>query len=218
MEQLEQEREAATAAVIGGLAYALLKVFQVAASVASTAPSIALAERQAAFAVEEFERYRLLRRRLTTLTTDVEESVSRFRAPLDAFYAGAPTEWLDAQVFHYVGDGITTDFAEMLAPALDERSAAAVRDALTGRAAHDAFALEQIETALEEQGEDATRRVASVAGRLVGEALNRLREALFESNALALVLGGEEAVKDLVLELLARHRERLDRLGVDLVD
>jgi hypothetical protein len=215
--EIEPEREQATADIIGGLAYALLRVFQVTARVVGSAPTLALAERQAAFAIEEFERYRILRRRLNTLTRDVESSLERFRAPLDAFYEHAPTEWLDAQVFQYIGDRITTDFAEMLAPALDERSAVAVDDALTGRAAHDAFALEQIELALATEP-DAQTRVASVAGRIVGEALTRLRETLLDSNALALVLGGEEAVKDLVLELLARHRERLDRLGVDRVD
>jgi hypothetical protein len=38
--------------------------------------------------------------------------------------------------------------------------------------------------------------------------MNRLREALLENDALEVVLG-EGGVKDLVLELLGRHRERL---------
>jgi hypothetical protein len=48
--------------------------------------------------------------------------------------------------------------------------------------------------------------------------LGRLREALLASDALAIVLGGEEEVKELVLELLGRHRERLERMGLDRVD
>lgn len=209
--------EAATR-IVGALAYALLRVFQLSAAVSRTAPSMALQERQAAFAIEEFERYQILRRRLGALTGDPEGAMTQFRDALDFFYDAAPTAtWLDAQVFQYVGDAISADFADMIGPHLDEKTAAAVRDALAGRAAHEAFALEQILTVL---GADpgAEERVAGVTGVIVGNALGRLREALLASDALAVVLGGEEAVKELVLEILGRHRERLERMGLDRVD
>jgi hypothetical protein len=213
------EREQAVASVIGGLTYALLRVFQMAAAVVAAAPTLALAERQAAFAIEEFERFRILRRRLNALTRDPDGAMARYRPALDAFYATSPTsDWLDAQVFHFVGDAITDDFAEMLAPHLDERTSRAVRDALTGRAVHEAFAIEQIDWAIATEGAPTEERVKSVAGKIVGDALSRLRETLLDSDALVVVLGGEDAVKDLVLELLGRHRERLERLGVERVD
>lgn len=204
--------------VVGALAYALLRVFQLSATASGSAPSLALRERQAAFAVEEFERYGIVRRRLGAMTQDPEGAMAQFRAALDAFFEAAPmTEWLDAQVFQYIGDAISTDFAELIAPHLDDKTAAAVRDGLAGRAAHEAFALEQILAALGADPE-AEARVAAVTGAIVGNALGRLREAIIESDALAVVLGGEEHVKDLVLELLGRHRERLERLGLDRVD
>ena len=211
-------RDEAVAQVVGAVAYGLLRVFQIAAEVTLVAPTLALRERQAAFAVEEFERYRIVRRRLSVLTKDPETSVERFRPALDAFYEVAPVgAWLDAQVFHYVGDAITTDFAELLAAHLDERTASAVREALTGRGAHVSFALSEIERALAEDPA-AEDRVAAVAGRMVGEAMNRVRDSILTSDALDLVLGGEGEVKGLVLELLARHRERLERLGLDRID
>lgn len=212
------EPSTAVAEVVGALAYGLLRVFQLSASVTAVAPSLSLRERQAAFAVEEFERYRVIRRRLGALVDAPEAAMERFRAPLDAFFDQAPAgAWLDAQVFHYVGDAIATDFAELLAPHLDEKTAGAVREALAGRGAHEAFALEQILSALGSSPE-AEERVAAVIGRIVGNALGRLREAILASDALALVLGGEGEVKDMVLELLGRHRERLERLGLDRVD
>jgi hypothetical protein len=208
----------AAARIVGALTYALLRVFQLSAAVSRTAPSIALQERQSAFAVEEFERFQILRRRLAALTSDPEAAMAQFREPLDFFYDAAPTTtWLDAQVFQYVGDAISTDFADLIGPHLDEKTAASVRDALSGRGAHEAFALEQILTVLGSDPE-AEERVAGVTGMIVGNALGRLREALLASDALAVVLGGEEEVKQLVLELLGRHRERLERMGLDRVD
>ena len=214
----EQEVRDAAARIVGALAYALLHVFGLSARASGTAPTLALRERQAAFAVEEFERYQVLRRRLGVLTDDAEEAVSQFRGPLDSFFDAAPAgEWLDAQVFQYIGDAISTDFAELIAPHLDEKTAAAVREGLAGRAAHEAFALDQIVGALAADPE-AEARVGAVTGAIVGNALGRLREAIITSDALAVILGGEERVKDLVLELLGRHRERLEVLGLDRVD
>jgi len=214
----EPDAADAIARIVGALAYALLRVFQLSAQAAGAAPTLSLRERQAAFAVEEFERYQVLRRRLSALADDAEAAMEQFRGPLDSFFDAAPAgAWLDAQVFQYIGDAISTDFADLITPHIDEKTGAAVRSGLAGRAAHEAFALEQILLAL---GADpgAEARVAAVTGAIVGNALGRLREAIVESDALAVVLGGEERVKDLVLELLGRHRERLERLGLDRVD
>jgi tRNA-(MS[2]IO[6]A)-hydroxylase MiaE-like protein len=208
----------AVARVVGALAYALLRVFQLSAQATGAAPTLALRERQAAFAVEEFERYRVLRRRLGTLTDDPERAMSQFRGALDAFFDAAPTgAWLDAQVFQYIGDAISTDFADLISPHLDEKTAQAVREGLSGRAAHEGFALDQIHHAIGSDPEAETR-VTAVTGAIVGNALGGLREAIITSDALAVVLGGEELVKEVVLELLGRHRERLERLGLDRVD
>jgi hypothetical protein len=212
------EEDEAVLRILGALAYALLRVFQLSAGSASSAPTFALQERQAAFAVEEFQRYQVIRRRLGALTDKIEAAIEPFRAPLDDFYDASPTgTWLDAQVFQYVGDAISTDFADLIGPHLDDRTAAAVREALAGRGPHEAFALEQILGALGADPES-EGRVAAVTGAIVGNAMGRLREAILASDALGVVLGGEEQVKDLVLELLGRHRERLERLGLDRVD
>jgi len=214
----KQGKDEALAAVLGGIAYALLRVFRLSAEGIGYAPTFSLAERQAAFAVEEHERFRILRKRLGGIVPDAEAAVARFRPALDAFYDGVPVDgWLEAQVFHYVGDTITADFADIFAGSVDQRTAAAVREALTGRGAHEAFALEQIDRARAVEP-DAEDRIVAVAGKIVGEALNRVRDAMFASDSLEVVLGGPDAVKEAVLEILGRHRERLERLGLDRLD
>lgn len=217
-QQDKQGTDEALAAVLGGIAYALLRVFRLSAEATGFAPSLALAERQAAFAVEEHERFRAVRKRLGAITDDVDAAVARFRPALDAFYEATPINgWLEAQVFHFVGDTITADFAELFAGVVDDKTATAVREALTGRGAHDGFALEQIDRARATQA-DAEDRIVAVASKIVGEAINRVRDAMFASDSLEVVFGGPDAVKDAVLEILGRHRERLERLGLDRLD
>jgi hypothetical protein len=212
------DRSGALAEVTGGLCYGLLRTFQATARACTSAPSPALAERQAGFAHDELDRFRVLRARLNALTGDPESALMAFRATLDAFYDAAGTDdWLDAQVFHYVGDTITSDFVEFLSARVDADTADALRASLTGRSEQEAFALEQIEAALAREGAVAQERIGRFARSLVGAALNRLRDALFESDALERLLGAG-GVKELVLELLGRHRERLERLGLDTLE
>jgi hypothetical protein len=60
--------------------------------------------------------------------------------------------------------------------------------------------------------------VAAYARRIVGEALTQTRRALDRSVLLQELLGRAEGEKRLVLDLLARHRGRLDRLGVERIE
>ena len=70
-----EERKAAIADVIGALCYALLRSFEAATHALKGAPTTALAERHAAFATEEYERYHVLRSRLNELTVDPDRSM-----------------------------------------------------------------------------------------------------------------------------------------------
>lgn len=212
------QREA-IADLVGAICYALLKSFQITARGATAAPSIDLAERQADFAVDEFKRYKGLRAHLDTLTEVPVAAMEVFRDPVDAFYASANADgWMQTQVFHFVGDTITTDFSSILATKLEPPTAEAVAVALTGRTEQEAFALEQIEHALATEGAAGRERIEGFTRAMVGSALNRFRDALLASGTVEQVLGGPDGVKDCVLELLGRHRERLSRLGLDQLD
>lgn len=215
----QHQRTEAVTELIGALTYALLHSFEATSRSVTSAPTVRLADEQTRFASDELARYRSLRERLDQLTDDPDAATAAFKETLDAFYAAArPESWLDTQAFHFVGDAITTDFAELLAPRLDPETADAVRRALTGRTEQDAFALEQIGQSIEREGAAAQERVARFAGVMVGHAMNRLRDALLASDSLQVVLGDDGDVKAMVLELLGRHRERLVRLGLDTLD
>ncbi|MGH2740160.1 MAG: ferritin-like fold-containing protein [Actinomycetota bacterium] len=147
-----------------------------------------------------------------------EELEDLFRPFFDSFFdRTVPTDWVEAQTFHYVGDALVADFAEYLIPALDPVSGEVIRRALGERDEQDAFALEEITRAL---GEDpgVAERVAAYSRRIAGEALTQTRAALNATEVIATLLDGDEGEKRMVLDLLERHRRRLDRLGIERVD
>ena len=147
-----------------------------------------------------------------------KELEDAFRPFLEAFFEHTePADWLEAQTWHYVGDALVRDFADSLMPALDRISAEVTRRALAERDEQESFALDEI-TRLVAEDREAAERVAGFARRVVGEALTQTRRALNQTGALRTLLGSDEVEKRVLLNLLQRHRERLDRLGIDLVD
>jgi hypothetical protein len=146
------------------------------------------------------------------------EREAAFAPFFDAFFEDTePRDWLEAQAWHYIGDALVRDFADVLLPALDPVSAEIVRRTLLERDEQETYALDELTRLLEDDpsGRD---RVAAYARRIVGEALTQTRRAVVATGALRGILGGEEGEKRALLDLLERHRERLDRLGIEPVD
>jgi hypothetical protein len=142
----------------------------------------------------------------------------RFRPFFDAFFQHTePTDWVEAQTFHYVGDALVSDFADVLVPLLDPVSAEIVRRALGDRQDQEEFSLEELTRAMR-QDPATSERIRRYAQRIVGEAFTQTGRALEVADGLRALLGGEEGGKRFVLSLLDRHRQRLDRLGIDPVD
>jgi hypothetical protein len=158
----------------------------------------------------------LLEARLAELgSLEMQAASSPF---FDAFFEHTvPEDWLEAQAFHYVGDAMVRDFAEVLVPALDPVSAHLVRSALSDRDEQEAFALDELTRGLRDDPA-AVDRLGVYARRVIGEALTQTRRALDETRALRDLLGGEEGEKRLLLDLLERHRRRLDRVGIEPVE
>lgn len=171
---------------------------------------------QASVARAEQESLQLLEARLAEVGDgDLE---SRFLPYFEAFFeATVPEDWVEAQVFHYIGDALVAEFANDVIPVLDTVSGEVVRRALCERDDQDAFSLDQVTAALE-QDPSRIERVAAYARRVAGEALTQTRRALDSSDAITELLGGEEGEKRLLLDLLDKHRRRLDRLGIEAVD
>jgi hypothetical protein len=147
----------------------------------------------------------------------VEDLSEPFRPFFDAFFERTvPTDWLEAQTFHYVGDALMSDFGDELIPVLDPVSAVVVRQ-LSDRSEQEGFALDEITGGIAEDPE-AAERVAAYARRVIGEALTQTRRALDATGAIRELLGGQEEEKRMLLDLLQRHRARLDRMGVEPVE
>jgi hypothetical protein len=128
-----------------------------------------------------------------------------------------PGDWLEAQTFQYVGDSLVKDLTDALAPAMDPVSAEVVRRSLAERDEQDAFALDEITAGISDDP-GAADRIGEYARRIIGEALTQTRRALNESDAVRTLLPEEQGEKRLLLDMLDRHRRRLDRLGIELVD
>lgn len=207
---------AAVAELLAALTYGERLARERAGETVAFAPDPAAEKEQQHVADTEAERLALLEARLEEM--DGAGLQERFAPFFDAFFeATVPTDWIEAQTFHYVGDALVSDLAEAVLPSLDTVTAEVVRRALGERDEQDAFALDQVTAALSEDP-GATERIAAYARRVVGEALTQTRRALDASEKVSSLLGDPEEQKRILLDLLDRHRRRLDRLGIEPVE
>lgn len=206
----------AVAEVLAALSYGERRAQRRAWDTVGLAPDAQAREQQQHIAEREGRNLELLEARLDEIgSRDLEE---QFRPFFDGFFeATGPEDWVEAQTFHYVGDSLVSDFADVLMRTLDRVTAQVVGTSLCERDEQDAFALDQITRALQEDPA-ARERVAAYARKVVGEALTHTRRALDATEALEELLGGEEGVKRVLLDMLDHHRRRLDRLGIEPVE
>jgi tRNA-(MS[2]IO[6]A)-hydroxylase MiaE-like protein len=184
--------------------------------VVKLAPDRRSREEQQHVADRERENWELVEARLRELGE--EELTELFKPYFDAFHAHTePADWIEAQTFHYVGDALVSDFADVLVPLVDRVSAEVIRRALGEREGMEGFALDELTRAME-QDPEAAEKIRLYSQRIVGEAFTQTARALEATEGLRALLGGDEAGKRFVLSLLDRHRQRLDRLGVEPVD
>jgi hypothetical protein len=206
-------REAAIAELMAALSVGEREAERRARDNVQLAPDTARAGRQRAVAEREKHNADILEARVRELGSD--GLTERFEPYFSAFMEHTvPQGWVEAQAFHYVGDALVSDFADALTPLLDPVSAELIRATLSDRADQDAFALDEITSAIDDHPEERDR-VAAYARRVIGEALTQTRRALNESRVLRNLLGDQEGEKRLLLDMLDRHRARLDRLGIE---
>jgi hypothetical protein len=205
-----------TAEILAALAYGELLGANRAEQVVDLAPDARAREEQEHIARLERQNWELVAARVREL--GAEEYANRVRPFFDTFFVDTePTDWIEAQTFHYVGDALVSDFADVLVPLVDRVSGEIIRRALRDREAQESFALDELSRHLREDPSSATR-IADYSRRIVGEALTQTSRALEATEGLRTLLGGSQAGKRFVLTLLDRHRQRLDRLGIEPVD
>jgi tRNA-(MS[2]IO[6]A)-hydroxylase MiaE-like protein len=164
----------------------------------------------------ERKNWELIEARVQELQGD--QFVDLFAPFFDAFFDNTePEDWIEAQTFHYVGDALVSDFADVLEPLVDRVTAEVIRRALGSREDQETFALDELTRAMSEDPTVA-ERIRLYSQRVVGEAFTQTARAIERTEGLRTLLGGDEGGKRFVLSLLDRHRQRLDRLGIDPVD
>jgi hypothetical protein len=204
------------AEILAALAYGERKASDRARRAIELAPDARARSEQQAVADRERRNCELIEARLGELG---EESLTAaFEQYFEAFFQHTePADWVEAQTFHYVGDALVSDFADVLVTLVDPVSGEIIRRALGERQAQEQFALDELSRAMEE--DPRTRdRIRVYAQRIVGESVTQTARAIESTEGLRGLLGGSEAGKRLVLQILDGHRQRLDRLGIDPVD
>ena len=204
------------AEVLAALAYGEKLGAARAEAAVELAPDARSRREQQHVAARERENHDLVHARLAEIGE--ERLMERFQPYFDAFFEHTePADWIEAQTFHYVGDALVSDFADVLVPLMDRVSGEVVRRALGDREGQEGFALDELTRALAEVPGNA-ERIREYSQRIVGEAFTQTGRALEATEGMRMLLGGNEAGKRLVLSLLERHRLRLDRLGIEPVD
>jgi hypothetical protein len=145
-----------------------------------------------------------------------EAMVDRYQPYFDAFFEHTePSDWIEAQTFHYVGDALVSDFADALIPLLDAVSGEILRRALGNREDQEEFALEELTRAMANDPGVADV-IRHYSRRIMGEAFTQTSRALEQSEGLKTLFGrDQDGGKQFILTLLERHRQRLDRLGIE---
>ena len=204
------------AEVLAALAYGERRASERAARAVDLAPDGRRRTEQQHVADRERKNWALVEARLRELSD--QELTASFTPYFDAFFSRTePQDWVEAQTFHYVGDALVSDFADILVPLLDPVSAEIVRRALGDREGQETFALDELTRDMEADP-TASERIRRYTQRVIGEAFTQTARALEKAGGLRLLLGGEEGGKRFILGLLDRHRHRIDRLGIERVD
>ncbi|TDD35018.1 hydroxylase [Nonomuraea terrae] len=205
--------------LLGVLAYAELSAYaRMTEDAATLAPSLADRAALSELAVTEYAHFRLLRDRLTELGSDPDEAMAPFIAALEAWHAQTrPSDWLQALVKTYVGDGIAHDFYREAARHLDPSIARLVDEVLVDEG-RSQFAVERVRAAIEADPV-ASGRLALWARRLVGEALSQGQQVASARPELATLLTesleeGKADISRLFAKLQEEHNKRMAAMGL----
>ncbi len=209
--------DAATADLLGVLAYGELTAFERLASDARLAPSVADKVALATMAAAEFGHFLALRDYLAAAGIDPAAAMEPFVRPLDDFHDSTePNDWLEGLLKAYVGDGLATDFYREVAGSLqDPTTQALVLEVLadTGQAA---FAVARVNEAIAREPAVAGR-LALWGRRLMGEALIQAQRVAVERDALTELLVGQgdlAGIVRLLNRLTDNHTARMAAVGL----
>jgi rubrerythrin len=207
--------------LLGALAYGELVAFTQLAKDVEDAPRLSYKAELARLASIELKHFGALTDRLAELGIAVEDAMRPFVEAVDAFHARTrPSDWLEALVKAFVGEGIAQDFYREVAAYVDEETRDLVNGVLEDTGQAD-FVVSVVRSSIEAD-EKVAGRLALWGRRLVGEAITQAQRVGVERDALSSLLVGApgRAGADLVelgrmfVRLTDEHTRRMERLGL----
>ncbi|WP_300681962.1 ferritin-like fold-containing protein [Nocardioides sp.] len=207
--------------LLGAIGYGEISAFERLTDDAALAPTLTDKVALLGMATAQYAKVEPIRARLAELTDGPYDAMAPFQEAIDQFHAfTAPSDWWEALVKAYVGDGIVADFYREISGFLDVDTRTLIQTALTdGDEA--AFAIERIEAGI---AADPTLggRLALWGRRLMGEALTQTQHVAASREALSEILAGNATFGELDLagigemfaRITSRHVERMGRLGL----
>ncbi|GII93066.1 ferritin-like fold-containing protein [Sinosporangium siamense] len=205
--------------LLGVLAYAELTGFlRMAEDATRFAPTLTDRAALSDLAATEYAHFRLLSQWLESLGVDPEAAMEPFVTALDDWHTQTqPSDWLEALVKAYAGNGIALDFYREAARHLDSATKNLVDEAVADEGRSE-FAVERVRAAIEADPK-VSGRLALWARRLVGEALSQGQRVAAARPSLAQMLvdaHGEDLaeISRMFARLTEAHGKRMSALGL----
>ncbi|HQR80936.1 MAG TPA: ferritin-like fold-containing protein [Actinomycetota bacterium] len=210
-------RQQATIDLLGVLAYGELQAFERLSQDALLAPDLAGREAVTEMAIGEYGHYKILAEGLRARGADPAAAMRPFADPIDNYHRStSPSDYPEALVKIYVGDGIGADFYREVGEFVDESTRELV-DEVCADLGHSSFVVPTVREMISRDARLASR-LSLWGRRLVGEALSQSQRVAAEREAMGELLVGSTDLAELgrmFARLTDAHAARMRELGLN---